>query len=397
MNKSKVYFIIFSFLSVYFSCQENTEEQPDVIPSLILSNETVIEGDNEFLELSIAIRLSEATNSSVSLDLSTEDGSAKAGVDYKSISNQTITFNPNETNQVLNISIVGDNNLELAEYFNVKISNVNGATSPSQSFSIFITDDDDYVADRVEDGFITPDSYPSMDLVWADEFEGPNLNPDDWNYEIGNGCDRDLCGWGNNELQLYTDSEDNVFINDGKLVIRATDKNRLYESGRLTTQDKQTFKYGRIDFRAKLPEGQGIWPALWMLGANITEVGWPQCGEIDIMEMVGHLPETVHGTTHYDSGGYKTNTGKTSITSTQSFTAEFHVFTILWQLNKIEWLVDYNKYFTFTSTEAGGGYPFNNDFFMIMNVAVGGNWPGNPDESTEFPQEMVIDYVRVFQ
>ena len=154
-------------------------------------------------------------------------------------------------------------------------------------------------------------------------------------------------------------------------MIKATLVNGGFKSGRLTTQNKQLFKYGRIDIRAKLPKGQGIWPALWMLGANITEVGWPKCGELDIMELVGHIPNVVHGTTHYDAGGYQTKGSQKSIGTNQTFTEQFHIFSIIWEENEISWLVDYQRFFNFTSAQANGGYPFNNDLLHDFQCCCG--------------------------
>jgi beta-glucanase (GH16 family) len=165
----------------------------------------------------------------------------------------------------------------------------------------------------------------------------------------------------------------------------------------MITKAKKEFQYGRIDIRARLPYGQGIWPAIWMLGANIDDVGWPRCGEIDIMELVGHLPKVSHGTAHYDVDGWASKGSSYALTTGQTFSDEFHVFTIVWEMNRIKWYVDYNKFFELSAQDVGGTYPFNNPFFFIMNIAVGGNWPGDPDETTVFPQTMEVDYIRVFQ
>jgi beta-glucanase (GH16 family) len=167
----------------------------------------------------------------------------------------------------------------------------------------------------------------------------------------------------------------------------------------MTTQGKKTFKFGRIDIRAKLPVSKGLWPALWMLGANITSVGWPLCGETDIMELVGTAPSTVVGTLHWGiAGGSHMSKGANYVLSSGDFSKEFHVFSIIWQQNSIQWLIDDQSYLTVNSDYVGSDvYPFNADQFFIFNVAVGGNWPGPPDYTTVFPQRMFVDYVRVFQ
>ena len=251
-------------------------------------------------------------------------------------------------------------------------------------------------------GYESPSSYDGYSLAWSDEFSGAEINTDNWGYEIGG------SGWGNNELQYHTSR--NAYQKDGLLVIRAQQeayKGKNYTASRLNTQGKQNFKYGRIDVRARLPEGAGIWPALWMLGKNITDVGWPKSGEIDIMEMVGgNSPQDKHpdgdrttvGTMHWNNNGLNgsyspVNTGGYRKLST-SLSEEFHVFSIQWDVNGIGWYIDDVRYSfkTINSTQ-----PFREEFFLVMNIAVGGNWPGSPNSSTVFPQRMVVDYVRVFQ
>ncbi|WP_420315885.1 family 16 glycosylhydrolase [Ekhidna sp.] len=244
-------------------------------------------------------------------------------------------------------------------------------------------------------GYSTPTSYDGMTLIWNDEFDGSNLNETYWNYEIGTGNG----GWGNNELQYYR--EDNTSLTEGYLVIEARRENfsnNQYTSSRLTTENKFEFQYGRIDIRAILPKGQGMWPALWMLGANFRQVGWPSCGEIDIMEMIGgeNNEDVVHGTAHWDNNGTKADFGGSTRLSSGIFNDEFHVFTIMWDQNQIRWFLDDRQYHSMSITPAELS-EFRNEFFLIFNVAVGGNWPGSPNSSTVFPQRMIVDYVRVFQ
>jgi len=193
--------------------------------------------------------------------------------------------------------------------------------------------------------------------------------------------------------------EENLFLQGGKLHIKAILKggNPAYTSGKITSFGKQEFEFGRIDVRAKLPEGQGIWPAIWMLGTNINSVGWPVSGEIDIMEAVGHEPDIVHGTAHYDAGGWQFQGNGFTNRQGETFGDRFHIYTILWQEDRIQWLVDYQKFHQIDRSQIGGTYPFNNPFYFILNLAVGGNWPGNPNGTTNFPQTMDVDYIRVFR
>lgn len=243
-------------------------------------------------------------------------------------------------------------------------------------------------------GYTSPSTYEGLRLVWADEFEGNSLNDRFWNYEIGNNN-----GWGNNELQNYR--RENTSVRDGYLIIEAKAENfgnQRYTSSRLTTENKYSVKYGRIDIRAALPKGQGIWPALWMLGKNFRQVGWPKCGEIDIMEMIGgqNRENTVHGTVHWDNANSHAQFGGSTKLASGTFNDEFNVFSITWDSRKIIWYLNDRKYHEIDTTPAGLS-EFQEEFFFIFNIAVGGNWPGNPDASTSFPQYMIVDYVRVFQ
>lgn len=250
-----------------------------------------------------------------------------------------------------------------------------------------------------DSGYTSPESYDGYNLAWADEFTGSVLS-DNWTFELGDGCP-DICGWGNEELEFY--KKENTSLGGGKLVITAKKENagsRNYTSSRLITKGKKFFTYGRVDIRAILPKGQGLWPALWMLGENISEVSWPKCGEIDIMEMVGGSTEnrdkTVHGTVHWDNAGNYANYGGSTKLTSGIFNDEFHVFSIVWDQQKIVWLLDGVQYHVIDITP-GGLEEFHKPFFFIFNVAVGGKWPGSPDGNTLFPQKMTVDYIRVFQ
>lgn len=246
-------------------------------------------------------------------------------------------------------------------------------------------------------GYTSPTSYDGLTLVWEDDFSGASLSTSNWTYEIGRGSN----GWGNNELQYYR--QENTRLQDGHLIITAKKENfseAAYTSSRLITKDKQSFQYGRVDIRAVLPKGQGIWPALWMLGANFGTVGWPQSGEIDIMEMIGGAgrEKTVHGTLHWDnSGTYACTCGDDGYSlSTGIFADEFHVFSIVWNASTITWYVDNIQFHQIDITPAEMS-EFDAPFFFIFNIAVGGNWPGSPDATTIFPQYLIVDYIRVFQ
>ncbi len=237
-------------------------------------------------------------------------------------------------------------------------------------------------------------------LVWSDEFDLPNgSSPDSnkWGFDLG--ADK----WGNDELEYYTFRTNNVRIENGKLVIEARREimgTKNYTSARLLTKGKGSWLYGRVEARIKVPRGQGIWPAFWMMATNIDEVGWPDGGEIDIMENMGREPQAVHGTIHgprYSGAGGVG--GQIILPDKAAFADNFHVFAVEWETNRIRWFVDDKAYFTATpeSLPKGSKWVFTSPQFLLLNVAVGGGWPGNPDAKTEFPQRMLVDYVRVYQ
>ena len=241
-----------------------------------------------------------------------------------------------------------------------------------------------------------------FDLVLEDNFD-VNGAPDPaiWNFEIGRGAQND--GWGNNELQFYTDRPENAVVQNGYLIITAKKEDyegASYTSARIKTQNLFDKQYGRFEARIKLPYGKGLWPAFWMLGSNIDEVSWPQCGEIDIMEYLGNSPTQVLGTLHGPGYSGGESISKKYTLSGDRFDNGFHVFGIEWDKDYINWYVDdvlYNQITRQQVEERGGEWVFDNSFFMILNMAVGGNLPGNPDANTTFPQRMIVDYVKVYQ
>lgn len=236
------------------------------------------------------------------------------------------------------------------------------------------------------------DAATSWNLVWSDEFNGTSLNTADWTAENGTGG----SGWGNNELQYYTNRSQNLQVTGGNLVITAQKESyngSSYTSARIKTQGKKSFTYGKIEARMKLPSGQGIWPAFWMLGSNMDTVGWPKSGEIDIMERVNNNAY-VNGTVHWDANGHA-EYGKVS--GNLDF-SQYHVYSVEWDAKYIRWYVDgslFNEFYIENNT--GNTEEFQKPFFLLLNLAVGGNWPGSPNASTAFPAQMLVDYVRVYQ
>lgn len=384
-------------LVICIACGEDANGTLDDVPTLSPGFTEIVEGNDGTNIASITLNLDHTSSEEIIIDYSTSDGTALEGTDYLPQSG-SITIPPGEQSVVIDIEIVADAHLELVEQFTLNIDNVTNAVSTTIPSIIKIIDDDAFQVEEEEDGFVTPLSYSSMTLVWNDEFEGPSLDMNNWTFDIGDGCDQGICGWGNKELQVFSNDESNIFIEEGKLVIRATEPfPTTYQSARINTKGKQQFQFGRIDIRAKLPKGQGLWPAMWMLGSNIDEVGWPRSGEIDIMELVGHVDNVVHGTAHYDAGGHQFEGSSKSLSSSETFGDKFHIYSIVWDQSGIEWYLDYKKYFRITPSDIGATYPFDNPFYFIFNVSVGGEWPGRPDETTTFPQDMIVDYVRVFR
>jgi beta-glucanase (GH16 family) len=237
-------------------------------------------------------------------------------------------------------------------------------------------------------------------IAWSDEFnqaDGSALDSTKWGYQLGG------SGWGNHELEYYTAGTNNTRIEDGKLVIEARREHcggKDYTSARLLTKGKWSWTYGRVEARIKIPHGQGTWPAFWLLGTNIDSIRWPTCGEIDIMENIGREPGMVHGTVH--GPGYSGDSGiggPFTLPDGTAFADDFHVFAIECEANSIRWFVDGHAYFNITPANlpAGSRWVFNEPKFLLLNLAVGGAWPGYPDDKTIFPQRMVVDYVRLYK
>jgi len=252
-------------------------------------------------------------------------------------------------------------------------------------------------------------SQQSNKLIFQEEFDGPKdsgPDPSKWARDVGG------KGWGNQELEYYTDSLSNGYINgSGSLVIKAerfTPPLSLncwygpckYASARLKTKGKFDFKHGRIEARIKIPRGEGVWPAFWLLGSDIDTVGWPRCGEIDIMENIGREPSAVHGTVHGPGySGAKGIGASLKLPGNVAVADDFHIFALEWSENRIRWFVDGNQYQSLKPKDlpAGTKWVFDHPFFIILNFAIGGEWPGSPDENTVFPQTMLVDYVRVYR
>lgn len=276
-------------------------------------------------------------------------------------------------------------------------STTNAATQP--------TTEDDYIPSTAVNYKKDPDT-PELEgynLLWSDEFNGATLDEEIWSREVR------FPGWTNNELQEYTNSADNSFLRDGMLVLKGIktqkDGEDYYTSGKINSMSKAQFTYGKVVARAKVPEGQGLWPAIWMMPQDEGFYGqWPKCGEIDIMEVLGSSPQKAYGTVHYGVP-HSEQQGFVELTD-GTFASDFHEYSVEWEPGEMRWYIDDKLYLTvndwFSAPEGEDEWafpaPFNQPFFVQLNLAIGGLWPGNPDETTDFSKaEFEVDYVRVYQ
>ena len=252
----------------------------------------------------------------------------------------------------------------------------------------------------------TAETGPSWQLVWSDEFEEEGLpDPERWSYDVGTACEKPAgCGWGNNELQYYTENrKENARVEEGHLIIEAHKEpykeDREYTSARLVSKGNGDWKYGKIEMRAMLPQGFGTWAAFWMLPTQPTHGGWPSSGEIDILEYVGYAQDTVYGTVHTDAYNGMIGTQRGGEIHQEGVESDFHTYSIEWDEDDISWYLDGKQYFHFKNEKTGNAaWPFDHAFHLILNLAVGGHWGGSKGIDPDiWPQQYVIDYVRVYQ
>lgn len=360
----------------FMSCNKNNSS-PDLKNISIKVEDVIQKRDSLNSAVKFRISVTPVSDQTIKVDYATEEGTAKAAIDYMSKSG-TVTIAPGQSEAFIEVPVIGRQLKQSTQQFYLKLTNATGAQLQN-----------DKATAKLE-------NIGKLELVWSDEFNGTALNTSNWNYETGGG------GWGNHELQTYTSGTNNAYIENGNLVIEAKKDSvgyNNYTSARITTKGKQKFTYGRVDIKAKLPVTKGIWPALWMLGENITTVNWPACGELDIMELIGKNPNKIYGTAHWGSSSANhASAGGNYTLPSGDYSNGFHVFSIEWSADKIEWSVDSTKFYELSMQNiTGSNFPFDKDFFLIFNVAVGGDWPGNPDASSVFPQKMYVDYVRVYQ
>ena len=229
-------------------------------------------------------------------------------------------------------------------------------------------------------------------LIFEENFNKTSLNTSVWNYDLGDGCPK-LCGWGNNERQVY--GKENVSIENGDLVIKATKQDTVYRSGKIHTKSNFEFQYGTVEVKAKIPSGKGLWPAIWMLGNDIDSKGWPTCGEIDIMEYVGKKPSVIYTSMHTPSSHGNTVNSKQS--EIQNIEEGFHIYKMNWTKDAITFFIDGREVYVYSPEDKNEKtWPFNKPFYLILNMAIGGDFGGPEVDDTIFPKDFKIDYIKVY-
>ncbi len=393
-------YLLFFALQIFFlGCKKskNTPDVKDVIVSI--ESKTSNEGNTGNTPFNFSVKLNKASNVAIPISFTVSEGLAKEGVDYILPSSLSIVFNAGEIEKLITINVIGDDIKEGDEDFTINISSATTVTILPSVGKGNINNDDTRVP-FANDGFTTPLTYTGLTLAWSDEFNTSTLNTNNWSYDVGDGCPS-LCGWGNNELQYYNNSTENVFFQDGSLIIESKKQSlgtKSYSSGRIKTEGKKFFKFGRIDIRAISPFGRGIWPALFMMPQNNVFGTWPNSGEIDIMELKGDDPKTVYQTVHYGPGPPSTFVSKSNTLSSGNYSDSFHVYSLIWTVDNLELMIDNRLVNKITKADlAGRNYPFNEHFFFILCTAVGGNFPGAPDATSSYPQWLIVDYIRIFQ
>lgn len=383
----KSYYLLLGL--VFIDCSKsNSPVLPIVSGNNVAQYRTVATSQFEFI-----VTLDKATTSEVSFDYTTQAGTAKATKDFVSSFGKLIVPAGSKTG-LINITVTGDSTRKANQDFSIVFSNPKNCTLQNDHLTGTILNENGLFFPVDNSGYVTPNQYNGYTLVWGDEFTGKSINANNWSFENGNSN-----GWGNQELEYYTGRSQNAFVSQGNLIVEARAESFSgygYTSARMITEGNKSFQYARVDIRAKLPQGKGIWPALWMLGDNIKTVGWPACGEIDMMELLGQEPNKVYGTLHWGSNAAANQSyGTNQVLSSGTYADSFHVYSMVWTKNSIELFVDDVSFFLMDISK--GSFPFNLNFFFVFNIAVGGNWPGSPDATTTFPQRMIVDYVRVFQ
>ena len=395
MDQTRTYIGIFIFFFILMGCDG---DEPGIknLPAIVIKPVSVLESDFSPDLLPYSIQLEKAFAEDLVLHCSTRKLTALPAEDYTELNDESLILNAGETDIIIPIPILGDTLMEFTEQFEITVHyEFHGIRQSSRA--IITIENDDFIHPVLnQDGFDISLQYPGMWLFWHDEFDQETIHDDYWNYDAPNAFPMN-CGGGDEEISRYTGDTDHLKIRDGKLILSATfdPLTGIYRTSRVNTKEKVNIRYGRIDFRAKLAPGAGMATSLLMLG---KEGEWPAGGEIDVLKMAGKDDESVCCSLVYEEESVRILEKKSSLTDPIfNLTDYFHIYTLLWEEDRITWLMDYKPYFTVTRETFPDDYIFNNFFFFKINLAVGGNFAGLPESSTEFPSELVIDYVRVYQ
>lgn len=385
------------------NCQDPESNVPIITakPVIHIADGFALEGTTGTLRVDVQVVGSH--RQPIIVQYTTKSVTATKGEDFLDVT-ATLKFESTDTLETKSIllKIIDNDVFEQEEYFEVHFTTDTTVVSLDKSIRVWIKDDDIDFRDNNLSGFITPINREGWSLLWSDEFGGTGLDMEYWTPVIGNGCPN-LCGFGNNQKQYYR--AENLAIDSGVLTFTALPEdfeNNHYTSGRITSLDKFTFTFGRVDIRAKLPYSKGVRAALWMQGQDVDMVGWPERGEIDLMELRGDMPNTVGSTVHYKNinGKHVFPPAKKYTLDSGNFSDEFHVFSMVWEEDKIDFYVDEIHSGTITFSNFNffeNKNPFLKENYILFNVAVGGVGGGDPDNTTIWPQKMAVDYIRVYQ
>ncbi len=356
----------------------------------------VMEGNQPFDLMHYTIRLEHSYPEDLVLFWSTEGQTALAGADFTEMKEQKMIIPAGETSADIPIEILGDTLLEFTEHFELRVQYPFNGINQSLRAVITIENDDYINPEVVADGYMTSLQYPGMQLLWHEEFDQDQVNNEYWNYDAPNAFPMN-CGGSDDEIGRYTGDNEHLKLRDGKLIMTATfdPLTGIYRSTRVNSKEKVNIQYGRIDFRAKLAGGTGLASSLLMLGKDGE---WPAAGEIDVLKMAGKESGSVTGGLVYEDEGIKSLEKKSTLADEPfNLTDHFHVYTLLWEEDRITWLLDYSPFFEVSRETFPDEYIFNSPGFLKINLAVGGTFAGLPDLSTEFPCSMELDYIRVYQ
>lgn len=366
------------------------------LPEIHIQATIVQESNQTSAIVPYSILLDKPFGEDLMLHCSTGEQTAHAGEDYSELNDATFLLQAGQTAMEIPIGILGDTLMEFTEHFEIRVQyNYQGEVRSARA--MVTIENDDYITPLLaQDGYDLSLQYPGMQLIWHDEFDRETVNSEFWNFDAPNAFPLN-CGGTDDAISKYTGDLNHLMIQDGKLVLTASydPATGIYRSSRMNSNEKVITKYGRIDFRAKLAGGTGLASSLMLLG---KEADWPAGGEIDVLKMAGKDGSSIFCSLVYQEDEIITLEKKSSLPDSYlSLTDYFHIYTLLWEEDRITWLLDYKPFFSIDRETFPDEYIFNNEFFLKINLAVGGNFAGLPDITTEFPCSLEVDYVRIYQ